>query len=205
MTIDVQPEIAGPDASVIQPTDSAEPIKPQIDPAFPFGRPEEIDWTQLDTSGIVLINELNLRPWIKSTEYCSGHPLNRHPEEISELYPYVTGEDVYEETSKLDRAYLRGLIPDVYFRSRKRDLRENGITRFYLNINVYNLTIFHDWIKVFSSIVMVASGSSSNPLIVRYNPLRVGINYTLYWDYWTTEERDLIHNIAIQSLNNFPV
>ena len=223
MPVDGKPEIAGPGAHEIEavpdatghsgdptvvfeeePETLAEP-EPQIDPAFPFGRPENIDYTKIDQVGVKLIQEVNLRPWIKSTEYCSGHPLDRPADEYSEIYPYVTGENVYKEINKLDLAYVRGLIPDVFFRHRKAEIREMGATRFYLNVNVYNLGIFLEWARLFGTFVVMATNSTINPLIVRYNPLRVGMNYSIYWDYWTAEERELIHTIALDSLSNFPV
>src|SRR5277367_5848603 len=87
-----------------------------IDPFFPFGTPNQIDWTKIDQAGVEMLQELNLRPWIKSVEYCSGHPLDRPPDEVSALYPYVSGENVYDEIDKLDMAFIRGLIPDQFFR-----------------------------------------------------------------------------------------
>lgn len=226
MSIDKQPEIAGPGAASIQSvpdgtghsTDEVfildadqleaeeveEPVI-EIDPAFPFGRPENIDWAQIDPAGVTLLQEVNLRSWMKSTEYCSGHPLNRPPNEVSKLYPLVTGENVYEEINRIDTAFLRGLIPDVYFRQRKQDLRQQGMTRFYLNVNVYNIEIFQEWLKFFCSVVTLATQTQLNPVVIRYNPMRPGMNYSIYWDYWTIEERDMIHTLIMNSLSQFPI
>jgi len=184
---------------------AAETEKVELDPMFPFGTPDQIDYKELDQAGVKLIQELNKRPWIKTVEYCSGHPLNRHPEEASELYPYVTGENVYEETDKLDMAFIRGVVPDQFFRRRKRELREQGLTRFYLNVNVYSLPIFMDWVRTLAAAVMVVTQQGLNPLIIRFNPIRTGVNYSIYWDYWTLEERDLIHNLALDTLNQIPI
>lgn len=175
------------------------------DPEFPFGHPNNIDWTKIDSAGIQLIKEINLRPWMKSTEYCSGHPLDRPSDEKSEFYPYITGNDVYEEIGKLDMAYIRGLIPDVFFRRRKQELRERGATRFYLNVNVYNIAIFQQWTRMLSTLIIMSTNSILDPLIVRYNPVRPGMNYTIHWDYWTLAERELIHQLAFDSLMHFPV
>lgn len=182
-----------------------EASKPTIDPAFPFGRPEDIDWSKIDAAGHDLLKEVNIRPWMKSVEYCSGHPLNRHPEELSELYPYVTGENVYEEINRLDLAFIRGLIPDVFFRYRKQEIRSMGATRFYLNVNVYSIEIFLQWTKILAGMVTASTQSVTNPLIVRFNPNRPGVNYSIYWDYWTAEERNLIHYLVSESLDSVPV
>lgn len=233
MAINGKPEIFGPDADKVelehvpdgtgfsgetaeQPAGLAEEIIAEIfkeqeedeiamDPMYPFGRPENIDYAELDQAGIQLIQEVNLRPWMKSVEYCSGHPLNRPPDEPSYLYPFVSGENVYEEINRLDLAHIRGLIPDPYFRYRKQELRQQGMTRFYLNVNVFNMMIFQEWARIFSTLVTVATQSSVNPLIARFNPLRPGINYSFYWDYWTVEERQLIHAVALDALSNFPL
>lgn len=172
---------------------------------FPFGLPEHIDWTTADKAGLQFITELNKRPWVKTVEYCSGHPLNRPIDEVSDYYPDITGEDVYEEINMLDNAFVRGLIPDQYFRARKQELRESGQTRFYVSMNVYNLTIFMNWTKHFAMLLMIATGSDINPLVVRYHPMRPGVNFSLHWDYWTVNERDIIHTLALDSLNQFPI
>jgi hypothetical protein len=220
-----EPEIAGPEAHKVEVVpvqgevatekpagpaeqtvlDSVKPEAPPLDPSFPFGRPENIDYKILDEAGHDLIKELNLRPWVKTVEYCSGHPLDRFPEEQSELYPYATGENVYEEIAKLDMAYLRGLVNDTYFKHRKTELRSAGATRFYLNMNVYNLGIFLEWTRLLSALIIATTNSGLYPLIVRLNPLRPGVNVSVYWDYWTLEERDMIHDLFLVSLNNFPV
>lgn len=216
----MQPEIVGPGAASIEidmsdcqtapdiPTVTEESIKeelPQIDPSFPFGHPDNLDYSTLDKAGQELVAAINLRPWIKTVEYCSGHPFDRPTDENSALYPYGSGENVYEEINKLDAAYVRGLLPEVYFRTRKADLRSAGATRFYLNVNVYNMIVFTDWIKLFSGVVTLATQTHSNPLVVRLNPTRPGINYSLYWDYWCMEERTMIHYLALDTLNHFPV
>lgn len=176
-----------------------------IDPEFPFGRPENIDWSTIDQAGISLLHEVNNRIWMKSTEYCSGHPLDRPEGETSVLYPYRTGENVYGELSRLDMAFVRGLLPDMYFRARKRELREQGSTRFYLNVNVYDVDVFQSWIKTLSSLVMVLSGDPTNPVRVTLHSLRPGYNFSIAWDYWSMEERQMIHDIMLQSLMEFPV
>lgn len=209
-----EPEIMGPGASEVQAVADAtgsphelpsQDSLPGLDLSFPFGRPENINWEEIDQAGIILIKELNLRPWIKTTEYCSGHPLDRPAGELSLLYPISTGENVYEEIHTLDLAYVRGLISDIYFRRRKQELRDIGATRFFLNVNVYNQTIFQDWIRALTTMVMVATNSGINLLNVRYNQLRLGMNYSIYWDYWTMEERDLIHALTLECLSHFPV
>jgi hypothetical protein len=224
MAFDNNPEIAGPGAASIEaipdgtgfsgddtqwkkepPAPAVESEEPEFDPNFPFGKPADIDWTKIDTPGSILLKELNLRSWMQSTEYCSGHPLDRPADESSELYPYVTGENVYVEIAKLDMAYTRGVISDVYFRHRKRELREIGGTRFFLNVNVYNQTIFQDWVRMLGTMVMMSLGGAINPLVVRYNPLRPGTNYSIYLDYWTLDERDIIHALVLSSLAQFPV
>jgi hypothetical protein len=180
----------------------------QIDAEFPFGRPEVIDWDELDKEGHPLIKEINLRPWMKSTEYCSGHPLDRPKDEQTgwgSRISDVLSENVYVEISKLDMAYLRGAIPDVYYRRRKLQLRDEGATRFYLNINVYNLVPFMQWIRTFSVTLLSLLGSDYNPIVVRMNPLRPGLNYTIYWDYWSMDERVMIHDLALRTLQQFPV
>jgi hypothetical protein len=177
----------------------------EFDPEFPFGTPAAIDWNEIDAPGRDMLKELNLRPWIKSTEYCSGHPLDRPVDEPSKLYPYVTGENVYEEIANLDMAYIRGLVNDTYFRHRKTELRALGATRFYLNVNVYDNAIFSEWIRLLAALVAAATNSGLYPLIVRENPLRPGKNVSLVWDYWTAEERDMIHHLVMVSLNHFPV
>lgn len=179
--------------------------EPEPDPMFPFGKPENIDYSLLDPVGHELIAEFNLRPWVKTTEYCSGHPLDRPIDEGSELYPYVTGENVYAELQKLDYAYIRGLINDNYFKHRKTELREAGATRFYLNVNVYDISTFLEWARLASALVIAATHSDLYPLIIRFNPLRPGTNFSIYWDYWTLDERDLIHTVLLTALMNFPV
>jgi|SRR5208337_323878 len=174
----------------------------QIDPSFPFGKPEEIDYSELDSAGITMIQEINKRPWIKTVEYCSGHPLDRPTGEQSELYPYATGENVYLETAKLESAFVRGLIPDQYFRHRKDELRRAGITRFYLNVNIEDMIPFMGWIGYISKLVVMATNTLVNPVVVRYNPLRPGINFSIYWDYWTLEERHLIHSVVMDALQH---
>lgn len=181
------------------------PVEKEFDPAFPFGRVEDIDWNKIDAPGRDMLKELNLRSWVKSTEYCSGHPLNRPIDEVSDLYPYVSGENVYEEIARLDMAYIRGLINDTFFKQRKTELRSTGATRFYLNVNVYDYAIFSEWVKVLASLVAATTSSMLYPLIVRENPLRPGKNISLAWDYWTVEERDMIHQLVMVALNNFPV
>ena len=223
---DNKPEIVGPHADLVevepipdgtgfsgdgsqvepvQSNESHEQKEPVFDPEFPFGRPENIKWSEIDAAGVELLKEINLRPWMKSTEYCSGHPLDRPENELSSLYPYVTGENVYQEIDKLDRAYLRGLINDTFFRSRKKELREAGATRFFLNVNIYNNDIYLEWIKLLAALVASATPNGLYPLIVRENPLRPGHNVSLIWDYWTSEERDMIHYLIMVSLNSFPV
>jgi hypothetical protein len=175
------------------------------DPTFPFGRPEHINWEEIDPAGHELLKEINLRQWMKTTEYCSGHPLDRPLNEASELYPYITGENVYEEIHRLDLAYMRGLVNDSFFKHRKLELRNAGCTRFYLNVNVYDLEIFLQWTRFISTLVIASMNSSVYPLVVRFNPLRPGNNVSLYWDYWTMDEREMIHGLLMASLAQFPV
>jgi hypothetical protein len=224
------PEIAGPGAEGIQvqtgaatPNEVVQEIPPQlkkflgglaaavqeqaeaeskVDPSFPFGKPEDIDYSTLDSAGITMIQELNKRPWIKTVEYCSGHPLDRPTGEQSELYPYATGENVYVENAKLDMAFVRGLVPDQYYRHRKEELRKAGMTRFFLNVNVENLVPFMEWVTYISKIITIATNTIINPVIVRYNPLRPGVNFSVYWDYWTLEERQLIHSAVMDALQH---
>lgn len=200
---------AGPaEEAVLEAAKAAEVPPPQqkpIDPYFPFGAPQDIDWKKIDSAGVELLQELNMRPWIKSVEYCSGHPLDRPPDEASELYPYVSGENVYDEITKLDMAFVRGLIPDQYFRYRKQELRTQGMTRFYLNVNVYNIDIFLEWTRSIAQLVTIMTNSSINPVVVRYNPLRPGTNYSIYWDYWTMDEQMLIHDAVETALLHIPV
>lgn len=203
-----EPEVekpAGPAEQQVVDQAQAEQQQEEVDPAFPFGKPDKIDYKELDIAGHELITELNLRPWIKTVEYCSGHPLDRFPEEKSDLYPYGTGENVYEEMQKLDMAFMRGLINDTYFKYRKKELREVGATRFYLNVNVYDEKIFKEWIKLASSLVIATTHNGLYPLKVQFNPLRFGTNYSIYWDYWTMEEREMVHVILLTALQNFPV
>lgn len=174
----------------------------KVDPFFPFGKPEDINYSELDSAGITMIQEINKRPWIKTVEYCSGHPLDRPTGEQSELYPYATGENVYMETARLESSFVRGLIPDQYFRHRKEELRKAGITRFYLNVNVENMIPFMEWVGYISKLVVMATNTLINPVVVRYNPLRPGINYSIYWDYWTLEERHLIHSVVMDALQH---
>lgn len=203
---DDTPEPAsGPAEAAVLESAAPPPAEKTIDPFFPFGTPNDIDWNTIDKAGAELIQEINLRPWIKSVEYCSGHPLDRPPDEESGLYPYVSGENVYDEISKLDMAFVRGLIPDVYFRYRKQELRTQGMTRFYLNVNVYNIEIFLEWTKAISHLVTIMTQSAINPVVVRYNPLRPGVNYSIYWDYWTMDERDMIHDAVSTALNHIPI
>lgn len=213
MLIDNAPEIVGPGANDIEAIPDSTGYSGEapafqeviIDPSFPFGKPSEIDWTKIDAPGIPLLKELNIRSWVQSTEYCSGHPLDRPPNEPSELYPYVTGENVYEQIYHLDMAYMRGLVSDLYFRHRKHELREIGATRFYLNVNVYNMDIFHDWVKVMGSMLTTITNTDVNLLTTRYNSARPGNNYSIYWDYWTLAEREIIHAVALNSLIDIPV
>lgn len=186
-------------------TEEVQQQEDPFDPAFPFGRPEAIHWDEIDAPGITMLKELNLRSWVKSTEYCSGHPLDRPANEPSDLYPYVTGENVYEAIAKLDMAYMRGLVNDTFFRHRKQELRSAGATRFYLNVNVYDYAIFSDWVRVLASLVAATTNSVLYPLIVRENPLRIGKNISIIWDYWTAQEREMIHHLIMASLNEFPV
>jgi hypothetical protein len=102
-------------------------------------------------------------------------------------------------------AFVKGLINETYFKYRKTELRTAGATRFYLNVNVYNLGIFLEWTRLLSIMVLKAMNSSLYPLIVRLNPIRPGINFTLAWDYWTLDEREMIHALIMTSLNNIPV
>lgn len=180
-------------------------FEPEPDPSFPFGTPDQIDYTKLDKAGVELIQELNKRPWVKTVEYCSGHPLDRPADELSELYPYVSGENVYQEINKLDMAMTRGLISDRYFRYRKNDLQTVGATRFFLNVNVMDIKIFQSFVKVCSQLLTVTTQSVVNPIIVRMNPLRPGNNFSIHWDYWTMAERNMIHAILLDALYNIPV
>lgn len=179
--------------------------EPVVNPQFPFGHPDNIDWSKIDPAGVNMLKDLNARSWIKSVEYCSGHPANRPANEGSALYPPANGRNPYEDINTLDNAYLRGAIPDVYFRYQKQEIRQSTITRFYLNVNVYNIAIFQAWVKLLSTMITMATNTVLNPVLVRYNPLRPGINYTIAWDYWTLEERDLIHQVVTDSLANYPV
>lgn len=173
-----------------------------VDPMFPFGKPEEIDYSELDSAGISMIQAINKQPWIKTVEYCSGHPLDRPTGEQSALYPYATGENVYMETAKLDSAFVRGLVPDQYYRHRKEELRKAGMTRFYLNVNVEDLAIFMTWVGYISKIIVMTTNTLINPVVIRYNPLRPGVNFSIYWDYWTLEERHLIHAAIMDALQH---
>lgn len=162
-----------------------------IDPEFPFGKPENINLAEVDPMGHPLLKEVNLRPWMKSTEYHGGDPLD----EI----------DVYQAINRLDRKYVRGVIPDVQFRRAKAQLREEGINRFFLNVNVYNLVPFTKWIKNVSVALISIVGSTYNPLVVRMNPLRPTLNFSMYWDYWTIEEKLMIHSLFVETLQQIPV
>jgi hypothetical protein len=196
-------ETAPAAAAQAAPVAAAEEL--EFDPLFPFGTPDQIDMKTLDKAGIALLAELNQRSWVKSVEYCSGHPLDRPIDEPSELYPYVSGENVYKEIHKLELAFVRGVVPDQYFRHRKQELRTQGMTRFYLNVNVYSLPVFIEWSRIMSSMLTVATQQAINPLVVRFNPLRDGLNFSIYWDYWTLEERNMIHDIALHALQHIPV
>ena len=200
---DEQPAV-GAEKQVVEQAQADQP-QAEVDPVYPFGKPDKINYKELDQEGVQLITELNLRPWVKTVEYCSGHPLDRPIDEPSDLYPYATGENVYEQMQALDMAYMRGLINSTYFKHRKNELREAGATRFYLNVNVLDETIFKEWVKLASALVIATTHNGLYPLNVQFNPLRSGNNYSLYWDYWTLEEREMIHNILLATLDNFPV
>lgn len=65
----------------------------EIDPSFPFGTPDEIKWSEIDQAGLILIKEINTRTWMKSTEYCSGHPLDRAQSEKQWTDAYKSREE----------------------------------------------------------------------------------------------------------------
>jgi len=61
---------------------------------------------------------------------------------------------------------------------------------------------FMEWVTYISKIITIATNTIINPVIVRYNPLRPGVNFSVYWDYWTLEERQLIHSAVMDALQH---
>ena len=52
---------------------------------YPYDLPNEIVYKDLDRPGRALIKEINLHPWMESTDYCAGHPPDRPAKESTPL------------------------------------------------------------------------------------------------------------------------
>lgn len=181
-----------------------------LDHEFPYGRPEQLDYTTVDIAGHDLLKALNTTDWIKTVEYCSGHPLDRPLTEGTHKGPFHINDDgspirldPYREFSEIDAQFMKGLCD----RRRRDELRQNmeemSRVTFFLHVNVYNSDKFFKWVKVTQSGLLQAFGMDAYvvfPFRVMYQALRIQNSYNLTIDYFSVRDRAMIHLIMIEAL-----
>jgi hypothetical protein len=190
---------------------------PSGNACYPYGEPEDINYDLIDPIGRRLIKELNMRPWISTVSYCSGHPQDRPiDEETAESTThYMPSSDppkpvrwnFYEELYRMSS--LGADLPEGKMEEAQDELAESSITEFNLSVHVLNHHAFVVWIRTVNTALRMFVGREAlrdRPIDVRLNlNMRRGMNYIITWPYFTVKERTIFHEIMLGTLDNIPV
>lgn len=190
----------------------AELIKKAVDdrdPEFPFGRPADINYDKVDEIGRPLIKEINKRAWVQSTEYCSGHPPDRPLGEKTKWYPGEGGQKIFQDCiGDLMRYRMNGVISQHELDMKMVDLHQRYSSYFYLNVNVYQMNIFRQWLGSLQRLIFEVWGEDAlfhRILDIKFHPIRPQLNFTIRFTYFSVEDREKIHQTILDSLHYFPV
>ena len=179
---------------------------------YPYDLPNEIVYKELDQMGRALIKEINLHPWMESTDYCAGHPPDRPAKESTPLSLLKAGSpkmdalrwDFFEELAKLKQRSKPG---DKYYTEVRR-LGDQSRSRFYLNLNLYLLPPFLNWarrVDLIVSRIFVGGLPIYRLPEVQFHPSRPGLNVTWSFDYYSVEDRRVFHQILLDTLQGLPI
>ena len=193
-------------------------IRSSNDPLFPYGTPEELDYSMLDQTGVELIKEINRHPWIATADYCSGHPSDRPPTEetshtaernkiITVAMPTAFRWDFWEELQHLTDHHRKGQIGRIDYMTHRTLLLECSKATLYFDAQVSVIRPFFSWMKlVYNAFEEVFMGLPfySTPVLTT-DPLHKLLRIHFSFDYYGVAHRETAHNILLNSLMEFPI
>ena len=181
-------------------------------PFFPYGPPEEIVWKDIDPVGHRLIKEINLRPWIATVAYCSGHPADRPVEEETPWCQKLTWNGLsrwnfYQEGVKLERQLRGHRIGKAAYNEQVQNLIETSRAHFSLNVNVYVMAPFLQWLRTVYTVYLQTF--MRMPIYklpeVSLNPMSPIPHFNIMVGYFGVEHRESLHELFVDSLRVVPI
>lgn len=189
----------------------------QTSARYPYDYPNKIVYKELDQVGRALIKEINLHPWMDSTDYCAGHPPDRPANESTPVSLSKAGNakldslrwNFFKELTKLkQRGRAKKINPEKFHVEAQR-LLDRSRSRFCLNLNVYAMPVFLGWARqVEMEVGLIFDGKilpHYQPPAIRLNPGRPGLNVTWTFEFYSAEERRVFHQILLDTLRMIPI
>jgi hypothetical protein len=192
-----------------------------FDPNYPYGQPQEIDYSLLDQAGVELVQEMNRHPWLATVDYCSGHPSDRPPSEntpisiardelAARFMPNAFRWNYWEEIKGCMDAYVAGNKSKTDYLIARNGLTELSKTTLRIAMFVGSLKPFIYWMRlVFMGISAAFLGLPEYEMPkLTLNPMKCAkheLNFIFEFEYFGVAHRQVVHDIMLDALREIPL